>query len=120
MNKTAKGNYYRNRTKKWLEDLGYSVEPLERSLRVVTRDPKSGVAKVIFRRLDIWGADLVARNEDDLLFIQVKASQGDISKGIKELSRGAWPRWVSRWVVWWPPRRRLALGPEITEVSDGL
>ena len=117
MNKSSKGNYYRLRTKKWLEEKGYLVENAEKSQRIVTKDRTTGELKVLFIKKDIWGADLIARNAESLVFVQVKANKGDISKGMKELSRGPWPPSVGRWVAYWPPRRRMAEGPEIVEVA---
>ena len=74
---------------------------------------------MVFIRRDIWGADLIARDEDLLLFVQVKSNPAHISSGIKELSEGPWPETdaVGRWVVYWPPRGKLRDGPEITVVT---
>lgn len=125
MSRVAKGNYYRRRTQDWLESLGYVVEVLERTQRIFVRDRrdkrqdgKPSEPRVIFSKHDVWGADLVARNEDTLVFIQVKSNLGDIARGMRELSHGPWPRWVGRWVVYWPRGRRLVDGPEIQEVRE--
>lgn len=116
--KTAKGNYHRKRTKDWLEAQGYLVEVLERTSRIMIPDKANpGQLRVLFSRRDIWGADLIARNAERLVFIQVKANAGDVSKGMKELSVGVWPASVERWVAHWPERRRSSEGPEIVEVS---
>jgi Holliday junction resolvase-like predicted endonuclease len=117
MSKVSKGNYYRLRTKQWLQELGYLVENLERSQRIVTRNKTTGEQQVLFIRRDVWGADLIARNEEHVLFVQVKSNAGDVAKGMKELSKGPWPEAVVRWVVWWPARRRMKDGPVIVEVE---
>lgn len=108
MNKIKKGNYYRLKTKKWLEKDGYLVENLEKSQRIFTKDKK-----VIFIKKDIWGCDLIAKNKNELIFIQVKADKGDISKGIKEINKTPWPDFAKKWVVFWPYK---AKEPEIIEV----
>lgn len=113
MGTTQKGNYYRLRTKKWLEQNEYLVENLEKSYRVY--DKKKD--RVIFIKRDIWGADLIARNKDFILFVQVKSNKGDIAKGVAELSKGPWPANVMRIVVHWPQGRRLEVGPDIVEVN---
>jgi len=117
-NNARKGTYYRLRTQKWLESLGYEVAPLERQQRIVRTDKKTGKQEVIFIKRDVWGADLVAKNSEHMVFVQCKSNSGDIAKGIKELSKGTWPDGdVERWVTYWPPRRRLVAGPEITVVE---
>lgn len=115
--KVNKGNYYRKRTKDWLESEGYTVEIAEVAQRVYRRNKDTGELDVLYLKRDLWGADLVARNADHLIFIQVKSNPGDITRGIRQLSRGPWPPFVGRWVVYWPPRRRLREGPEVEVVA---
>ena len=117
MSTIRKGAYYVNRTKQWLEDQGYMVERVEHSERIMVRDRKTGELKVIFRKRDLWGADICCRNEEHMIFVQVKSNRGQVSDGIKQLSVGPWPRYIGRWVVWWPLRRRMDDGPEIVEVD---
>jgi hypothetical protein len=117
---TAKGNYYRNRTKQWLQSLGWEVESLERSQRIVIQDEKApGGLRVIFKKHDIWGADLIAKNGEAVLFVQSKSRDDHVAKGMKEISVGGWPDspCVKRWVTVWPPRRRLVDGPDVHEVE---
>lgn len=116
MSAVTKGNYYRARTREWLESQGFLVEVLERSQRIVVRDKRTQEPRVIFIKRDVWGADLVARNAERLVFIQVKSNAGDIAKGMKELSQGPWPASVERWVAHWPKGRRMVEGPEVVEV----
>lgn len=118
MNRAAKGNYYVMRTKEWLESLGYVVAKLESTKRIMIRDKTNGALKPIFTKNDIWGSDLVARNSERIVFVQVKANAGDITKGMRQLSEGDWPPHVGRWVIYWPAGRRLEAGPEIEEVTQ--
>ncbi len=114
----AKGNYYRRRTKEWLESQGFTVAVLETTFRIFTTDKATGQPRIIFSKRDVWGADLCCRDAERLVFVQVKANAGDISKGLKELSVGPWPPTVERWVAHWPTGRRLKEGPDITEVPS--
>ena len=114
MSNDKKGNYHRLKTRKWLERLGYAVEYMERRQRIVTRDKKTGKERVIFVARDIWGADLAAMNGREIIFVQVKANEGDISRGMKELARHPYPPSVELWVVHWPYRARE---PRIEEVE---
>lgn len=109
-----KGNYYRLRTKKWLQAHGWTVENAEKRQRVVTKDRLSGEDRVLFIAKDLWGADLVAINGEEILFVQVKSNPGDIAKGMRELVRHPYPPSVRLWVVYWVPRSRE---PEIHEVT---
>jgi hypothetical protein len=113
MSKASKGNYYRKRTRDWLESLGYLVEISE-----ITRRNFIGKDKVIYTKRDFWGADLIARNAEDLIFVQVKSNKAHISQGMKELNKGLWPGYVKRWVVYWPPRRRMVDGPDVVDVVE--
>jgi hypothetical protein len=115
--KVQKGNYYRNRTKAWLESLGYTVANLERKQRIQIPDKDGGPDKIFFRTSDIWGSDLIARNEERMVFIQVKSNPVHIAQGMREINKGPWPPTVERWVVYWPPRRRSKDGPDIVEVG---
>ena len=81
MNKVKKGNYYRLKTKKWFEKEGYVVEVAEKNQRIWT---KKGV---IFIKKDLWGADLIAKNKFEMIFIQCKTNKVDINKGIMELKK---------------------------------
>jgi hypothetical protein len=119
---SQKGSYYARRTREWLEkELGFDVVPLERTSRIVKQKasplPGEDPNRVIFIKRDIWGADVMAKDDERLIFIQVKSNEGHIARGMKELSKGRWPPSVERWVVYWPPRRRLKEGPEIHVVG---
>ena len=91
------------------------MDIVEKTQRIVTKDDK-GKQFVLFQKKDLWGADLVARNREELIWVQVKSNKGDIGRGIKQLSEDEnWPDSdvVKRWVICWEPRVRE---PEIVEV----
>lgn len=73
MNRSAKGQRAKVRTKAWLEKQGYAVAYLERMLPVF----KPG-ARTFFIKQDQFGADLLAVKSDHGSFVQVKAfGKGD-------------------------------------------
>jgi hypothetical protein len=100
MNKINKGNYYKLKTKKWLQADGYEVGSLETNQRLFIK------GRMIFIKRDLWGADLIAKNDKEMIFIQCKTNKGDVNKGLKELNTTVWPAFIKRWVVIWPLRAR--------------
>ena len=100
MNPRQKGNYYRNKTKAFLEKDGWKVQNLEIPKRVFVK------GQVFYTRQDLWGADLICVKNEELLIVQNKSNPVDISKGIKELKKAPWPDFVEKWVVIWPLRAR--------------
>lgn len=109
MNKVSKGNYYRLRTRKWLEKDGYVVFNMEQRQRIF--NPKT--KQVFFIARDIAGSDLMAMNGVDLIFVQVKSNKGHINQGLIELAKFPFPKFVKRWVVFWKPRAREPLIEEL-------
>ena len=113
MSTIRKGNYYRNRTRQWLEQEGWTVAVAETNYGVYTGD------RVVYVKRDLWGGDLIAKNEEEIVWVQVKANDGDVAAGAKQLlAAGPWPG-VSLWVVYWPPRRLIKVGPEIFVITPG-
>ena len=107
-----KGRYYLMKSRDYMKNLGYETEIVEKVQRIVTKDDK-GNHRVLFAKADLWGADLVARNKEDFIWIQVKSNRCDTATGIKQLSiDNLWPSFVKRWVMLWEPRMRE---PEIIE-----
>jgi hypothetical protein len=116
---TSKGNYYRTRTKQWLESQGFDVTVCEVAQRVMRRDRRTGELSVIFLKHDLWGADLLASDGERLVVVQCKTHERDVARGLRELAQAPWPRLagLDLWCVRWPPRRRLADGPDVHEVE---
>jgi Holliday junction resolvase-like predicted endonuclease len=94
-----KGNYYKLRTKKWLEGKGYQVATIEKMYRVI--DKKTG--KTFFTKQDQFASDLLAMNDKEIIFIQVKsnAARGSINEAIKEFELFKFPKSAQKWVVIW-------------------
>lgn len=112
----AKGNYYRLRTKKWLEAQGYKVVPMEIQRRIFIPAKPGFPERVIFTKLDLWGADLLASNGRELIAVQVKTHITDTARGVRALCAAPWPDSVVLWVVRWPFRGRE---PVITDAKEG-
>jgi len=109
----AKGQYYKSRTKKYLEAMGYQVAFLERVLWI-----QGAHGRVPVKR-DQFGSDLLAVNLTDVIFIQVKGGvsrRSQLAAARREFERYAFPAGTQQWIVCWAPRARL---PEVIVVSTG-
>lgn len=103
-----KGNYYKLRTKKWLEKKGYQVAFLERMMWIFTKDKK-----MIPIKKDQFGSDLLAVNEDQIIFVQVKFNRSNVADAHKEFAKYTFPKFADKWIVVWEVRARE---PEVIEV----
>ena len=103
MTKRTKGKYYERKTKLYYEKKGYAVYNLENSKTIWT--PKG----MIFRTSDICGADLLAMNGTEIIFIQVKSNKAHISSGKKELLAHPFPPFVKKQVLLWEVRNKIPL-----------
>lgn len=110
---TSRGNYYKGRTKKFYEALGYQVQITEFMTTLVFGDKK------IFKKIDIFGSDMIAMNGDEILFINSKhftdpkSRKDQIYQGKKEFEKYQFPQQVKRILVMWEPKKK----PEIIECS---
>jgi hypothetical protein len=114
MSASQKGNYYKLRTKKWLEAKGYSVAFLERMLWI---PPKVKGDRMIPVKRDQFGADLLAVNHDEIIFVQVKLNRKNIAAGRHEFARYTFPPSTQRWIVIWEPK---AHEPDIEDCSEDM
>ena len=108
MSKIQKGNYYRLKTKKWLEKQGYCVENSE-----VNKICYFG-GRLVCVHKDLFGSDLIATNNKEFILIQSKTNKEDILDGVKKFKKYPFPAFIKRWVIRWELR---AKAPEITEVK---
>ncbi|HOM27321.1 MAG TPA: hypothetical protein PKV21_07430 [bacterium] len=110
-----KGNYYKKKTKEFLEKQGYVVEYLEKIQRIYTK------GKLIFVKRDLFGADLIALSKQKCLFIQVKSGGKNtginIKKAIEEFNKYPFPDFIDRWIVVWKERVKE---PEIIDIKEIL
>lgn len=102
INTVAKGNRNVRKTIAWLQGLGCIATKCEYRTK--------------WNTYDLWGADVIARNERRILFVQVKSNPSHIAQGVRELSKdNKWPSSVIRLVVCW---RNRAKEPEVRFVGQ--
>lgn len=110
-----RGNYYKRRTKQWLEKKGYVVGYLERYRRFL----KGRSIKYI--REDIFGADLVAMNKEEIIFINSifndKQRSAHVADHMKGFLKYPYPPFVQRWIVVWSFKVKE---PEIIEIENDI
>lgn len=116
MNYSRRHSYYVNKTIRWLESNGLVADKVE----------YSGMVGGHYTKRDLWGADIIYRSRHCIGFIQLKTSQGQMSKGRRQLSDdGSWPSDVGRYVLRWEPRTRLPIiqhadtGEEVVILHQG-
>jgi hypothetical protein len=109
----AKGQYWKTRTKKWLEAQGYQVAFLERMLWIQTAHGRCPVKR------DQFASDLLAVNEHQVIFVQVKGGvsrKSNLAAARGAFGQYAFPLGTQQWIVCWAPRARQ---PEVVVVSAG-
>jgi hypothetical protein len=110
----AKGAYYKRRTWKWLESLGYAVAHLERTL------PAVGTRRFPIK-VDQLGADLLAVSAARVVFVQVKHfgpthrwATRRVMEARVEFARHPLPPGAEQWIVVWGVRQRT---PQVIRVA---
>lgn len=91
-----KGDYYRRKTVKYLEEKGYQVATIEKLQRCFIN------GKVLFLKKDVFGADLLAMNEKEIIFVQVKfrSDHSNQTKAVREeFNKYVWPPHVKRQLI---------------------
>lgn len=107
MSTVSQGNYYKHRTKKWLEDQGYTVQLTE---FLTTRF--IGEGKTIFVKKDVFGSDGIAMNGEEIIFWNSKSTTKENKKslnvqkyqGKSEFKKYPFPSCVKRKLYIWIPR----------------
>lgn len=110
-NTTAIGNQYKWKTKKILEQQGWTVRYAER----VTPRGKKG-RRILYKREDIFGADLIAMDGKQIMFINVVFGMGHIAEHRKRFEQYPFPQHVRRVIIQWPVKHARA--PIIHNCSD--
>jgi hypothetical protein len=109
----AKGQYFKQRSKRWFEAQGYVVAFLERVLHV---QGKHGLIPV---KRDQLGSDLVAVSEKKILLIQVKGGascRSQLAAARAEFAKYPLAPYCENWIVMWLPQARA---PEVEVVRVG-
>jgi len=116
MSAVSKGNYYKLKTKKWLEAKGYQVAFMERMMWVFGR--KGDMRRLIPVKKDQFGSDLLAmkgmvigkdgwaEDHGELIFVQVKLNRKNVAEAHKAFGKFEFPEFVEKWIVVWEPRAR--------------
>ena len=109
MSTVSRGNYYKVKTKKFLESKGFTVQLTE----FVSSRP-IGNGKMIWMKKDVFGSDGIAMNGIDIIFWNAKATTEDVTQGINkhksagkmEFSKYPFPPCVKRQLYIWQPRKQ--------------
>jgi len=113
VSKVQKGNYYKRKTKKWLEDKGFTCEYIEQYKRYWNeKQNRAG-----FVKRDLFGSDVLAMNGEQVIFANSVFGIENIAEHYKRYMELPFPKdtsIVQRWIVVWQPRVRE---PEIIEVG---
>jgi hypothetical protein len=104
---SKRGNYYKVKTKKWFEKKGYTTQLTE----FTTTRPIGG-GKVIYVKKDVFGADGISMNGEEIIFWNSKSiTTGRLSQekssGKKDFSKFPFPDCVKRKLIIWEPRVKL-------------
>ena len=112
---TSRGNYYKNKTKKYYEDLGYTTQITEFMCgRMIP-------GRMIYVKKDVFGSDGISMNGKELIFWNSKhytsedSRRVQLNKAKKEFEQFPFPSNVKRVVAMWKPRARQ---PEIIQYED--
>ena len=106
-NATQKGNISRNKTKKWYEKLGYQVANAEQAKFCFF-----GGKMRVFKK-DMFGADLLAMSDKEIIFIQCKSREPRIAECKRAFAKYDFPPFAKKVVVSWAFRARE---PRIIEI----
>jgi hypothetical protein len=117
MTRNQKGNYYRLKTKHWLEAKGFHVETVEKVQRI--QGPRG---QILYVKKDLLAADIVATSYEQMIFVNSICNRSDLASHIRQFLKYPYPPFVDRWVVLWIPGRRAKRGervePEIFDVNE--
>ena len=108
---TSRGNYYKVKTKKHYEGLGYQVQLTEFTTMLLIGGRK------IYKKIDIFGSDMIAMNDKEIIFINSKHATTRESynqvvyQGRKEFLKFRFPSFVRRELVLWESRKPPVIIP---------
>jgi hypothetical protein len=103
------GNYYKIKTRKFLEDEGWKVEYLEKMMRVITKDKR-----ILFIKKDLLESDGYAYNDKQFVLWN-STTKEHVAEHLRRYEAMGLPPFIDCWVVVWKPRSQDP--PEIVEAS---
>jgi len=110
MNTITKGNRYKYKTKKWLENQGFKVEYSE-MVRYYFDKNKNRMIPI---KKDLFFSDIIAVRSDLVAFVQVKVNRRNLSPAKALLGALAVPKNVEKWIVVWTPMKNE---PDIIKIA---
>ncbi len=90
-----KGNYYKYKTKKFLENLGFVVEYLETYITYRKNN------KIIYKHKDILQSDLIAYNAELCLLVQVKLGKKNLASARHNFKKIILPPSILKCIFMW-------------------
>ena len=103
----SRGNYYKKKTKDWFEKQGYTTQLTE----FLTTRPIGG-GKVIYVKKDVFGADGISMNGEEIIFwnskfsIDSNSKKSSKSSGKKDFRAFPFPKCVKRQLIMWQLRSK--------------
>jgi len=106
---TSRGNYFKTKTKKYYESLGYTVQITE-----FMCGRQIAPNKIIYIKRDVFGSDGIAMNGKEIIFWNSKATTEDRKDGLSKMKSEAkiefekypFPDSVARQAVIWFPKKK--------------
>lgn len=103
---TSRGNYFKAKTKKYFESLGYETQITE-----FVCGRQIAPNKIIYVKKDVFSSDGISMNGKDIIFWNSKhTTTGNIanekSSGKKDFSKHNFPLSVKRQLIIWQPRQK--------------
>jgi hypothetical protein len=106
---TAKGNYYKAKSKLYYESLGYETQLTE---FMCGRAIPGG--KIFYVKRDVFGSDGISMNGKEIIFWNSKATTEDRKDGVTkmksegkvEFEKFPFPDTVKRQVIIWLPKKK--------------
>lgn len=107
-----KGNYYKHKTKAWLDEEGYYTEYTE----VITRQFNPKTNSLAYRKRDIFACDGISMNHNQIVFWNSVLGKNGISKHYKKFKEIPFPPidGIKVWIIVWEKGARQ---PEIVDVE---
>lgn len=103
-----RGNYYKCKSKEWYESKGYTVQLTEFMCATVIK------GRCFYRKIDIFGADGIAMNGEEIIFWNSKATTPEVKDGVSKMKSSAkiefakypFPKNVKLQAIIWQPRQK--------------